>query len=106
MDSSTKRNKDHAFLNFYAPVMRCESVALRKPERTGDTEGARQLSQHVRADSWSQVTSCSRGCRWQQTTAVGHQSSVKGRVKRKIDKGKKEGKEDVMARGEPRDKGE
>ena len=42
-----QRNKGYAFLNFHVLVTRCESVALRKTDRTGDTEGARKLSQDV-----------------------------------------------------------
>ena len=56
--------------------------------------------------SWSQVTSCSRGCGKQQTTAVEHPSSDSGRGKRKLTKSRKEktrtrhGKEQASRRSE------
>ena len=54
----------------------------------------------------SQVAPCLRGCRWQQTTAVEHPGFDKGSGKRKVNKGKKEGAEGVMAKGKLRGKGD
>ena len=69
---------------------------------------------NTHATRWSvsrHVTSRSRGCRWQQTHSR-HQSSGKGRGMGKgmgmgkVDKGKKDGEEDDVARNKLRGKGE
>ena len=52
------------------------------------------------------MTSCSRGCLWQQTAAVERPTSDKGTGKRKLTKGKKEGAEGVMAKGKLRGNGD
>ena len=55
-------------------------ATLREEYRHGEPRrDERQQSQYVLAGSWSHVTSGSRGCRGQQTTAVEHPISAEGK---------------------------